>query len=178
MRVFIGCSSYNSINPKYKSLAQEVSEIFAKRGDKLVFGGSDTGMMSKCLQTFRYYGCRVKAVSDVKYIDDLKGMEYDREVVTPTTFERAKELYLSSELIVFLPGGLGTMQEIFGMIEEKRTREDKKNIILFNYEGYYNNILNQIKKEIDEGFISNDLSKLIIVVSTIDEFKNLIERGA
>lgn len=129
MRVFIGCSSYNSINLKYKELAQNVSELLARRGNKLVFGGTDAGMMSKCFQTFRYYGCKVKAVSDVKYIDDLKGMDYDRETVTPTTFERCKELYLSSELIVILPGGLGTLSEIFGMIEEKRTREEKYNNI-------------------------------------------------
>ena len=59
MRVFIGCSSYNSINLKYKELAQNVSELLARRGDKLVFGGTDAGMMSKCFQTFRYYGCKV-----------------------------------------------------------------------------------------------------------------------
>lgn len=176
MRVFIGCSSYNSINIKYKELAQNVSELLARRGDKLVFGGTDAGMMNKCFQTFRYYGCKVKAVSDVKYIDDLKEMDYDRETVTPTTFERCKELYLSSELIVILPGGLGTLSEIFGMIEEKRTREDKKDIIIFNYEGYYDNILNQIKKEQDEGFIGDDLSKLIIIINSLDELKEYLER--
>ncbi len=176
MRVFIGCSSYNSINLKYKELAQNVSELLARRGDKLVFGGTDAGMMSKCFQTFRYYGCKVKAVSDVKYIDDLKGMDYDRETVTPTTFERCKELYLSSELIVILPGGLGTLSEIFGMIEEKRTRDDKKDIIIFNYEGYYDNILNQIKKEQEEGFIGDDLSKLIIIINSLDELKEYLER--
>ena len=176
MRVFIGCSSYNSINQKYKDLAYNVSEILAKRQDKLVFGGSDTGMMSKCLQTFRYYDCKVKAVSDIKYIDDLKDMEYDKEVVTPTTFERCKELYLSSELIVILPGGLGTLSELIAMIEEKRTREDKVNIILFNLDGFYDSFLNQIKLEISEGFIHNDIDKLIKVVNNIEEFKEYIER--
>ena len=103
-------------------------------------------------------------------------MDYDRETVTPTTFERCKELYLSSELIVILPGGLGTLSEIFGMIEEKRTREDKKDIIIFNYEGYYDNILNQIKKEQEEGFIGDDLSKLIIIINSLDELKEYLER--
>lgn len=176
MRVFIGCSSYDSINKKFKDLACDVAEVLAKRGDKLVFGGTDSGMMNKCYQTFKYRDCKVKAVSDVKYIDDLKGMEYDREVVTPTTFERCKELYLSSELIVILPGGLGTLSEITGMIEEKRTRGDLKDIIIFNFEGYYDSFLNQIKKEIELGFIHDDVSKLIEVVTNMDEFNKCIER--
>lgn len=176
MRVFIGCSSYDSINKKFKDLACDVAEVLAKRGDKLVFSGTDSGMMSKCFQTFKYHECKVKAVSDVKYIDDLKGMEYDREVVTPTTFERCKELYLSSELIVILPGGLGTLSEVMSMIEEKRTRDDLKDIIIFNFDGYYDSLLVQIEKEIDLGFIHDDISKLINVVTNMDEFNKCIER--
>lgn len=176
MRVFIGCSAYDSIDVKYKNLAYAVSEVLSKRGDKLVFGGSDTGMMNKCLQTFRYYNRPVKAVTDIKYIDDLKGMDYNKEVVTPTNFERCKELYLSSELIVILPGGLGTLSEIASMIEEKRTRNDDIEIIIFNLDGYYDDYLNQMKKSVREGFIHEDMIKLIRVVESMDEFIKVIER--
>lgn len=178
MRVFIGCSAYDSIALKYKDLACSVSEVLAKRGDKLVFGGSDTGMMYKCYQTFRYHNSKIKAINDIKWIDILKEMEYDREEITPTTFERCKNLYLSSELIVILPGGIGTLSELMGMVEEKRTRGDNIDIIVFNLDGFYDDYFSLMKKLREEGFVheDEDIMKLVKVVKTMDEFIKVIER--
>lgn len=176
MRVFIGCSASNGINPKYHVLASSVSEILAKHDNKLVFGGYDEGMMGKCYMTFKYHDKKVKGIADIRDIDELKRLELNASEVTNTTFERTMKLFNSSELIVILPGGIGTFAEIFAMLDEMRTREDFKPFIIFNYEGYYDDIIELMNKAHKEYFVSDNDIKLFDVVTSLEEFEKLIER--
>lgn len=177
MRIFISCSSSDLINSKYKTLAMDVSEIFANRNDKLVYCGLDTGMINKCYQVFKYHDLKVKSVYDIKDIDRIKDLEHDKETSTITTFERLKECYLTAEMIVILPGGIQTISELFGILEEKKHKKDSKEIIILNYNNYYDHLLNMLNECYKEGFEIDMRNGLYQVVNSVEELQSLLERG-
>ena len=175
MRVFIGCSAKDTLKRKYDKLASDVATLLAKRGCKLVFGGVDSGMMGKCYMTFRYEGLPTMGVADLTDAEVLKRLEVDAYEVTPTTFRRTEEIFKNSDMMVLLPGGIGTLAEIFTMIDEIRTRKVNKPFIIFNKDNYYTPLLEFIKSSYSEGFISESDLKLIDVVSDLKTFDRLIE---
>lgn len=179
MRVFIGCSSKDAVPVKYKELASNVSTMLAQRGDKLVFGGTENGMMGKCYFTFRYEGSRVKAIADITDAKKVDAMDLDASEITLNTFKRSEAIFESSEIILILPGGLGTFREFLDMLDEKRTKGYDKPIILFNYEKYYTPLLNFFTKAYEDNMISKGDLKMFDVVSdvkSLELYLNNIER--
>ena len=75
-----------------------------------------------------------------------------------TTFDRTKEIYNNSDKLLFLPGGTGSLSEILSMLEEKRTISSNKEIIIYNQDGYYYDLIKFITKLIKNKF--NDISIL------------------
>lgn len=174
MRVFIGCSASN-VDKKYKDLAVDVSTVLAKRGHKLVFGGFDQGMMESCYLTFRYEGSKVKGIAHLRDIEALKRMELDAHEILNTTFERSKALYESSELLVILPGGIGTLQEFFTMLDEIRTTNSSKKIILYDFDGFYKPMLKFLENLHKERFVSESDLKLINIVRDINSLNKCLD---
>ena len=168
MKVFIACSASNSLAKEYYELACNVSEVFAKRGHKLVFGGFDKGMMEKCYMTFKYEGSRVKAVATVQDQEALEDLELDATEVVPKTFDRTKRIYEIADAMVILPGGIGTLAEFASMLDYARcTTYEKKPIILFNYHDYYTPIINMLKGMYDSNFCSKEDLKTFDIITDL-----------
>lgn len=176
MRAFIGCSAKDTLNKKYYTLATNIADILAKRGCKLVFGGVDDGMMGKCFMTFKYHELPTMGVADISDQEALQNLEVDKYEVTQSTFRRSEAMFKSSDIIVILPGGIGTFAEIFTMVDEIRTRKVNKPLIIVNYDNYYTLLLEFISKSYKEGFISEGDLKLIDVVTDEVSFEKLIEK--
>lgn len=165
MKVFIGTSSSDAVDLKYKEMASSVSTMLARLDYKLVFGGSERGMMGKCYMTFKYEGKKVKAITELTYVDELKYLECDATEVKRTTFERTLSLFENADAILILPGGLGTIAELFGFIEEIRTKKIKKTLVLYNYENYYLGLLSVLRELHEKKFITSEDIKLITIIN-------------
>lgn len=176
MRIFIACSARESVPLKYRTLASDLSTMLAKLGHKLVFGGVDTGMMGKCYMTFKYEGGKVKGIAEVHDADTLKELELDAYEVAPTTFERTKLLYDSSDIVLILPGGIGTFAELFSMLDEKRQKGLDKEIIIFNYNNFYTPLLKYIRNCHEEGFISEHDIRLLNIVTDIKSLEFYLKK--
>jgi len=174
MKAFIASSSRDGILNIYKELASNVSTILARRGYKLVYGGTSSGMMQTCYMTFKYEGNKVKGFYDVTEAKDAEYLDLDAADVSPNTFTRTSRLYQSADLIVILPGGFGTLAELFSCIIEKQTKKDNKKIILFNYNKYYDNLLYQFKDMISERFIGKESMDQFDIVTNIKNFEEYV----
>jgi len=176
MRVFIGSSGKDGILNIYKELASSVSTILARKGYKLVYGGGSSGMMGTCYMTYKYEGSKVKGIYDVSETKYSEELELDAMDVLPNTCARTHSLYQHADLIVILPGGFGTLAELFSMIIEKQTRMDDKKIVLFNYNKYYDNLLYQFKDMLDERFINEESLNQFDIVTNIKDFEEYINK--
>lgn len=168
MKVFIGCSSSIEIDEKYIKLAYEIADAIAEDNHTLVYGGTSYSMMGECYKAFVDNDKDIIGIMAAKYKDDLINVTESDSYVVETSLERISRIYKEAEAFVILPGGLGTIEELFSILEENRTNNWKK-VIIFNYEGYYDFIISWLNININTGFINEEDIDKIKIVDTKEE---------
>ena len=170
MNVFVGCSSRETSNEYYNRIAEEIGNLIAEGKHNLIFGGSDIGLMGK-VYTAVSKGTESKIfIASVKPYDyHLVNLSYSSATIYLTTNERKEAFYKMADVMLFLPGGIGTLDEIFSAIEAKRTGEHNKPIIIVNANNFFKHLLEMLNQIYDEGFADRNNSEIYSVVNSIEE---------
>lgn len=166
-RIFIGASSYETINKKYFSLAKEVASLCIKKELILVFGASSLGMMGRLYNEYKNNKKKIEAVTIKEYQKDLENISCDK-LVFDTTLKQI-DYFMKCDILLFLPGGLGSLNEFINSITSKRNNEMNSKIILYNYDGYYDYLLELLNKFEEDGFSKKD--NLFTIVNNIEELE-------
>lgn len=165
MKIFIAGSSHDDIPKKYIKLADTISELLSTNNNTLILGGipstiPNNSMMGKYNNNFN----NKKFITVTKYADTLDDNESQNSIVLESTMDRTKTIYKEADLILFLPGGIGTLAEIASCLEEVRTYKTTKKILLYNYEGFFDDIINWLDNGIKNNFINkSDIEKYIVI---------------
>lgn len=176
MKVFVATSGVESVEIKYREFASDLANMLAKNHYKLIFGGISQGMSGKLYMTYKYEEEKVKAIVELHDAKNLENIEVDAYDVTNTTFERTKLLYESADVIIILPGGIGTLAELFSMIDENRQKNINKPIILFNFDNFYTPLLKYLTKLHVDNFITNEVLKSFNIVTDIKSLELFLQR--
>lgn len=168
MKVWMASSS-STENLNYLNLAKEVANIFTENHFELVCGGIKSSMMKEIFEEFQKQNLSTTVVTLTCYNEDLS--KANNTYLVSSTFERTKKLYELADILVFLPGGTGSLSEIFSSLEEYRTIDQLKQIIIYNYKGFYDPIISLIERLIKEGFNDEGVIKKLIVVNNLKELK-------
>lgn len=174
MKVFIASAANLDLDEKYMKLASDVSEIFAKNNFDLLFGAGHYSMMGECYKTFVKYKRKIYAYTVPKWERDFLKLPKAKCVKVSDTLLRFRKMYFASDVVVILPGGIGTLAEFCCAVEEYRSSGGNKRIILFNLDGYYDSILKFMKDNIDTKFFKDDLSDCYDIVTTVEELENIV----
>lgn len=169
MRILIISSSRDEVNEKYLELGNIVGNKLRDTDLELNFGAASTGIMGRYKNYFR----TVNSYTVKKYVDDLKNINSTKEYILDTTFDRTKNLFNDSDIILVLPGGTGTLAEIFGILEENRSIDKPKPMYIYNYDHYYDDILNLIDTCVKNKFNDKSIYNYFYVSDNLDE---LIEK--
>lgn len=171
MNVFIGCSG-NNVDKIYIDNAKSLATYLAVNNYNLVVGGIN-GVMGIIKDIFVHNKMDVIVMSVYGYheVDDNSLIIYNHNTVS----DRKTALISNSNLIIFMPGGLGTIDEIFTSIESKRAGEHNNPIIIININNYYDNLVEQLDKMFNEGFVNMNDKKLYFVAKCMDDVINYIE---
>lgn len=94
-----------------------------------------------------------------------------------TVSERKDWIFKNTSMHIFLPGGIGTIDELFSSIEAKRCGEHNSPIIIINEQGYFNDVLHVLARVYDEGFADEKDAKLYTVVNSTDEIVPTLEKS-
>lgn len=176
MKVFIASAANREIDEKYLKLASDVSEVFAQNNFDLLFGAGYYSMMGECYKIFKKYDRKIYAYTVPKWERDFKRIPKAKCVKTSDTLLRFRKLYFASDIVVILPGGIGTLAEFSSAVEEYRSSGGNKRIILFNYQGYYDGLINWMKQNIETKFFLDDLSDCYDIITEVDELKGIVEK--
>jgi uncharacterized protein (TIGR00730 family) len=175
MKIFVACSASNNIPQKYLEESRYVLERILKKND-LVFGAYYDGLMGMSHDIALKNGRSVIGVCTEAEKDDLKRLKCTKEITTYTVAGRTDELINESDVILFLPGGIGTMYELFRSLKSKSCNEFNKPMIVFNCCGFYDNWIKLMEQIYSEKFTEKDVSENYIVVNNKDDVIKLIER--
>lgn len=151
MKLFIGCSSSNDIPTEYFNDCKVLLEELMKEND-LVFGACNSGLMGLAYNTTLKANGNITGICPEAYKDDFKTLKCDTEITTKSVSERTDSVISSSDALIFLPGGIGTIYELFTAIESKRCHEFNKPIVIYNSNGYFDKLLEFMDKVYSEKF--------------------------
>lgn len=177
MRICVFCSSSGRIDRRYLDLATEAGAELARRGHTLVSGGATVSCMGAVARAAREGGASTigvipQALVDIEIADD------DGElVVTDDMRSRKGEMDRRSEGFLVLPGGLGTLEELFEIWASRMLGMHDKPIVILDPYGLYEPLRELMKHLLEEGFTRPRIFDAIGWTSTVAEAFDHLERS-
>jgi uncharacterized protein (TIGR00730 family) len=155
LSVCVYCGSRHGTRPTYKAAAQALGAAIGGRGWQLVYGGGKVGLMGEVADATLKAGGRVVGVIP----ETLKKLEvghtglHELHVVS-TMHERKQMMAERADLFIALPGGIGTLEELYEVWTWRQLAYHDKPIGLLNVDGYYDALLRFMDHTVAEGFLS------------------------
>ena len=175
MNVTVFCSAAN-VGETYTNSARELATMIARDGHTLVWGGSDKGTMKVIADAAQHAGGKIVGIS-VELLKANARPNADEMIITKDWSERRALLSERGDVIVVLPGGFGTLDEVTEVLEFKKQKLHDKRIIFLNTDGFYEGFRTQLERMDREGFLPRKLSEFADFVDTPQEAMRLIEEA-
>ncbi len=181
MNIFVGCSSMDTLNQDYNKLATDVGNFIVNNNHTLVFGGCEYGLMGKVYSVVSKNSNNIIVTTAKAYEEDSKKLTYSKLLLFDTVNERKNGYTSISDLIIFIPGGIGTIDEILTAIETRRNHEHNTPIVIINVNNYFDPLLKMLEKTYSEGFANPKVRALYFVANSFKEaeaYINNINQGS
>lgn len=175
-KICVYSSSSQKLDKIYYDFAEKLGQRIGERGDTLVFGAGVVGTMGRTAKGVKEKGGRIIGV--IPEVLNIKGVVYeecDELIVTPEMRTRKRMLDESSDVLMTLPGGFGTLEEVLEVITSKQLGYHQKPIVIFNFNGYYDNLLAQFEECYEQNFAKPIYKTLYFVTDSIDEAFDYID---
>lgn len=175
-RVGVYCASSSRMDAVYNNAAEEVGTTLAKRGLGVVYGGGNVGLMGLCADAALAAGGEVIGVIPHKIVDLERGHTGVSELLVVDSMHARKMLMASlSSAFVGLPGGFGTLDEVFEVLTWNQLGYHRKPVGLYNVDGYFDSLLRFLDEATERNGIHQDARDLLL---HDDDFDRLIDRFA
>ena len=151
MNICLFGSSSEKIGDRYKRDTEAICRALAQRGQDLVFGGGSTGLMGAAARGFTAGGGKIYGFIPTFIIDEDVEPPYDActtLVKTKTMHERKQGMEDLAAAYLIVPGGIGTMEELFEILVARSLGQERKPIVMYNPDGYFDHILAFIQKAV------------------------------
>lgn len=162
----IFCGSKLGKNPLYQQHAQELGKIIAAQGLTLIFGGGKNGLMGVSADSAMEHGARVRGViPEVLVAWESQHTAISELLVVEDMHVRKRKLYEWSDGAIILPGGFGTLDELFEMLTWNQLSIHDKRIFLLNTGGFYDHLIKHMESLEAEGFLYGSLEEKLTILS-------------
>lgn len=148
------CGSANGNDPAYLALASDFGAELARREITLVYGGGKVGLMGTVADAVLAAGGKVVGVIPRQLVEkEVAHTGLTELVVVETMHQRKTRMYELSDAFVALPGGFGTMDEMFEMLTWAQLGLHRYPCAFFDVRGYYAGLRALMDHMVDEGFV-------------------------
>lgn len=177
MKLCIFCSANNNIDPEFFSLAEEFGQWAAKNALSIVFGGHDAGLMHAVSKAAKEAGGQVIGVVPRK-IDEMGRLSPYLDVHIPTeNLTDRKDLMMEhSDAFIILPGGIGTLDELFTVAAAVTLKYHEKPIILWNMKGFWDSLIACMDDLQAKGVIRGRWQDYIYVASDLTDIEQILTK--
>lgn len=172
--ICIFCGSSPGNRPEYLSLARTTGRLIAERGLTLVYGGGKVGLMGAVADSALAAGGRVVGIIPQMLLDREVGHPGLSELRVVTTMAERKAMMIElSDVFLTLPGGIGTLDELFEAWTWTQLGLHDKPSGLLNHRGYYDSLVQFLDLAVTEGF-QRPRHRAALLVDT--EVESLLDR--
>lgn len=175
MRICIFCSANNGIDPDFFEAGRQIGRMIGRGGHTLVLGGCDMGLMGCLAEATRQNGGQTLGV--VPRIIEEGGRQYphlDIHIPCDNLADRKELLASHADAIVAMPGGVGTLDEIFTVLAAASIGYHHKRVVLLNLKGYWNSLIAMLRDLESRGATRPGLWQTIAVADTVEQLRLML----
>ncbi|MDA8951713.1 TIGR00730 family Rossman fold protein [Flavobacteriaceae bacterium] len=169
-KIVVFCGSSLGFNPIYKNAAVELGNYFVNNDITLIYGGGKIGMMGLLSETILKKGGNVIGIiPSLLKKEEVVNKNVTELIITKTMSERKVMMSKLTDGYISLPGGFGTLDELFeGLTLGQLHIEQKPNGIL-NVNGFFNHTLKQLDHMVSEGYLKKGNKEMLLVGTNVSE---------
>lgn len=176
MKIAVFCSANSNISPEFFTLTREFGTWMGREGHTLVYGGQNRGLM-KCVGDAVHEGggMSVGVIPQILAKGGQRPDNLDVEIPCDNLSDRKDMMLAQADVCVALPGGIGTLDEIFSIAASHNIGYHGKMVILYNMNGFYRHLVELLDYMQEQGFMRNPWTDYIKVAGNFDELKSLLK---
>lgn len=160
------CGSKNGNNPVFTRHAAELGQLLAKHSIKLIYGGGSAGLMGIIADSVMKHGGHVTGFIPKILLEwEVQHRGITELVICDDMHERKRKIYSVSDAAIILPGGFGTLDELFEIVTWNQLTIHDKEIYILNSGGFYNHLVQHIELMKQENFLYEEAVKRITVIN-------------
>jgi uncharacterized protein (TIGR00730 family) len=176
MNIGVFCSANNQIDAAYFQLTEELGQWMAQQGHVLVFGGVNQGLMECVAKAVKEAGGQTVGVVPAIVEETGRTSQYNDRVLTCNNLSERKQLMLDeSDVFIALPGGVGTLDEVFTVAASRTIGYHRKHVILYNMLGFWDSTISMLDDLEQRGMVRGRWRDVIGVASCLDDIRRLVD---
>ena len=175
-RIGIFCSAADDIEAVYFEKARELGVWLGENKKTLVYGGANIGLMECVAQSAKKHGAFVMGVVPTKLeergaVSDLLDVTFRVDNLS----ERKDAMLRESDILVALPGGVGTLDEVFHVMASASIGYHAKKVIFYNVDGFWNELLVFLNRLREQHFARRPWENFYLVANNLEELKEQLK---
>ena len=173
--VYLGANEGN--DPALGQAVQALGQWIGRNGNMLVYGGSKTGLMGRLAKSALEAGGEVIGVEPQFFMDE--GVQYEgltELIVTRDMTARKEKMIALGDAFIAVPGGTGTLEEITEVMSKVSLKQLDAPCILYNLNGYYNDLKALLRHMIEKGLSSEDRQQGIYFAEDLAQIQAILEQ--
>lgn len=167
--ITVFCGSADGNDPVYAQVAAQLGETLAREGRRLIYGAGCRGLMGAVAKAAVAHGGHVTGVNIARFSNPKYIMQVDENIVADTIQERKMRMLDLCDALVVLPGGIGTLDEMFEVLSMLQLGLTNKPLGILNVNGFYDPLLKFMEQITQTGFFNPKYAKIIIIRNTVEE---------
>jgi uncharacterized protein (TIGR00730 family) len=173
--ICVYCGSANQAPREYFHAAHRVGEMLARHGLSLVYGGGRTGLMGAVANSVLENGGQaIGVITEGMNTPELAHTGLTRLEVTATIHQRKARMYALADGYIALPGGYGTLDELFETLTWAQIGEHQKPVGILNVNGYYDPLLEMLDRAMAEKFLFPEHRRVLLCESDPEKLLDLM----
>ena len=170
MKLCIFCSANQQIDPDFFEMTRELGRWAAQNGHSIVFGGHDAGLMHSVSKAAKEAGGQVIGIVPRK-IEEMGKLSpwLDVHIPTENLTDRKDLMMAQSDAFIVLPGGIGTLDELFTVTAASTLGYHTKPIVLYNMKGFWNSLIACLDDLHSKGVTRKDWHQYIKIAANLEE---------
>ena len=160
--ICVQCGSSAGNVESYKEQAYRMGELLASESIRLIYGGSNIGLMGAVARGCLENGGEVVAIIPEKIKNMVDMLDVSELIVVQTMHERKAKMNELADAFIAMPGGFGTLEELFEVLTWNQLHYISKPVALYNIENYYNTLIAFLKVSVGAGFIRQEHLEMLV----------------
>ena len=175
-KIGIFCSSSNKLDEIYYEESDRLGRWIGSHGLTLVYGGANCGLMEVLAKSVHETGGKVLGVVPQILIDRNRVSTYiDETVFTQDLTDRKQQLIDQSDIIIALPGSVGTLDEVFTVMAANTIGIHDKKVVFWNINGFWSGLFSLFDQMMLTGVVNKPFDSVMVKANNLEEVIRIVE---